>query len=93
MKIEFYMRKVYFGMKGMIRYDIYMNDTKIDQRVAKREYMACLVRHDPETGQASVKAVGNGNGIFFGRPDLIGKGESRHYIGKPGIFIARVRED
>ena len=73
-------------------YEVFKGDLKIGQRkcVTNRNYVACIVRtysalnvHD--------KSIIDRHEVFstwFGRADLIGKGNSRHLVNKPGISIA-----
>lgn len=64
-------------------YTVFRVDTgapvKVGSRVSNRDYVAC--------------SIGTGFTVFetmnwFGRLDLIGKGESRFYHGKPGFYYA-----
>lgn len=65
-----------------ILYEVFDNSgVKIGQRMSTREYVACLVREDGSNGPYEM-------GLWFGRIDLIGKGDSRHSFGKPGIHVA-----
>lgn len=71
-----------------ILFEVFRRDTgeKIGQRLSThREYVACLVE---EIGPLTKRVMET----WFGRVDLIGRGQSRRYVGKPGIVVAYVEE-
>lgn len=58
---------------------------KIGQRLATREYVACLV-HEMSPLTKRVMET------WFGRLELIGKHDSRNYVNRPGFIVAYVEE-
>ncbi len=73
-------------MKSEFLYEVYGPEGKIGQRRSQRTYVACAGITRSEGTTAYIRN-------WFGRKELIGKGESARYLGNPGAFIAMLKED
>lgn len=65
--------KTPIGSKGMYHYKVVEEGKVLAERKSKRDYVAAAVQ---ENGDGTYSA-----GYFFGRLDLIGKGDSSHSYG------------
>lgn len=89
--MEFKIIKKKVGNQGLFEYQVLDSEGKIiGKRTTERTYVACgITSHPNKSGDAPQYIVRN----WFGRKDLIGKGESSRYFGKPGSYIAELNED
>lgn len=72
---------------GKALYTVTDKDGKeVGTRLSTRRYVACLVREEP--GQKPYVM-----GTWFGRVELIGKGDSSHSVGQPGIVVVHLSKE
>lgn len=89
---EFKIIKTLIRNGKTFKYEVIADNQKVAQRISARDYVACLVQENDPTTTAFIKRGKYHALTWFGRPDLIGKGSSRYWINKPGIFIAYLQQ-
>ena len=90
--MKFYIKKTTKRRKNgsyINTYEVFAESgEKICQRRSPRDYVACLCRI--ELNKAMYVGYAS---HWFGRKDLIGKGDSRHFINSPGYKVVHLKEN
>jgi hypothetical protein len=94
-------KKPYGKLKGVdrFRYQVYENNVILCQRVSCKNYVACYVTKweyldHPHRKIGDPPATIYETPYFFSRVDLMGKGDSRHFLSNPNAYgIAYLKEE
>lgn len=91
--------KTPWGKKGKFRYQVMENNVILAERISAKDYIACYV-YKYEYLDRPGRKIGDppkekfDATYFFSRMDLIGKGDSRHFLSSSNAYaVAYLKEE